>query len=472
MVGDGPARQGCHGAALYAPLCVHATGTFGPFRWATRTGVMRRPCYAQPVTDTARPPADHDLLARAVAAREALDEATRAMAGVLAVDRVLQLIVDRVRELIGARYAALGIVDAEGQIEQFITSGMSSAERARIGAPPRGHGLLGLIIRENRTIRIPDIATDPRSYGFPRHHPEMHAFLGVPVAVRGRTIGNLYLTEKEGGFSDDDQRARRDVRPPRRRSPWRTPGSTSRSSASPSSRSASGSARTSTTASSRRSTRSGLSLEDVPDLMDEEPDEARPARRAGDRGLDQTIRDIRNFIFGLRPAAARRASTWSRASPRWPTSSGSTRWSTSSCGPAATADGARLGPDRTLELLSIAREALSNIARHARATRAEIGVAPEPEIAGVEIEIADNGVGLRPGRAARPRPPGPAQHAHARRSRSGATLVVDSRAGRRDAYHRPGARADRTDESSTARRSLTATTPASRARPGAEPARR
>ena len=72
---------------------------------------------------------------------------------------------------------------------------------------PRGHGLLGLIVRENRSFRIPDLAVDPRRYGFPPHHPPMHSFLGVPVTVQGRSVGNLYLTNKTGAdeFSEDDQ---------------------------------------------------------------------------------------------------------------------------------------------------------------------------------------------------------------------------------------------------------------------------
>ncbi len=83
------------------------------------------------------------------------------MASVLSVDEVLQVIVDQVRPLVGAQYAALGIVDSRGVIERFITSGLSDEARARIGPLPRGHGFLGLIIRENGSFRIPDINTDP-----------------------------------------------------------------------------------------------------------------------------------------------------------------------------------------------------------------------------------------------------------------------------------------------------------------------
>src|SRR5919199_3608043 len=107
----------------------------------------------------------------AVDALAALDEATRAIAGILDVDRVLQLIVDRVRELIGSRYAALGIVTDDGVIERFITSGITDDVRKAIGPLPHGRGLLGLIIREGRSYRIPEIAAHPDSSGFPPNHP-------------------------------------------------------------------------------------------------------------------------------------------------------------------------------------------------------------------------------------------------------------------------------------------------------------
>ena len=139
---------------------------------------------------------------------EALDQAVRGIAGILSTDLVLQLIVDRVRELLGAQYAALGIVGSHGLIELFITSGITKEQRAAIGPTPRGHGLLGLIIREGRTLRIPDIAHHPDSYGFPPHHPEMHSLLGVPVRAKGRIVGDLYLTNKQSAptFTDEDER--------------------------------------------------------------------------------------------------------------------------------------------------------------------------------------------------------------------------------------------------------------------------
>ena len=129
------------------------------------------------------------------AAVEALSEAIRGIAGILTVDEVLQLIVDRVRVLVGARYAALGILGEDGRrIERFLTSGITVEQRRLLGDPPQGHGLLGLIINEGRALRIPDIAAHPASYGFPPNHPPMTTLLGVPVRLKGRIIGTTKNT--------------------------------------------------------------------------------------------------------------------------------------------------------------------------------------------------------------------------------------------------------------------------------------
>jgi GAF domain-containing protein len=92
-------------------------------------------------------------------------------------------------------------------LENFITYGIDERQRALIGPPPRGHGILGLVIREARPIRLPDLGRHPDSYGFPPHHPPMRSFLGVPVVSKRGAFGNLYLTEKIGGepFGDDDE---------------------------------------------------------------------------------------------------------------------------------------------------------------------------------------------------------------------------------------------------------------------------
>jgi signal transduction histidine kinase len=119
---------------------------------------------------------------------------------------VLRRIVESAVELVGAQYGALGVVSPRGGLEQFITVGMSDEVVARIGHLPEGHGLLGALIADPRNIRLPRLADDPRSSGFPAGHPSMDSFLGVPITVRGVVYGNLYLSNQElGEFSDDDE---------------------------------------------------------------------------------------------------------------------------------------------------------------------------------------------------------------------------------------------------------------------------
>lgn len=110
--------------------------------------------------------------------------------------------------VIGARYAAVGVLAPDGRLlESFTTYGMDAEQRALIGDLPRGHGILGLVIRAGRPIRLPDLTKHPDSYGFPPHHPPMHSFLGVPIVGKRGIFGNLYLTEKLGSgvFTDDDE---------------------------------------------------------------------------------------------------------------------------------------------------------------------------------------------------------------------------------------------------------------------------
>src|SRR6266545_6012988 len=136
-----------------------------------------------------------------------LVDAGIALSSELSLDALLQRIVETAAELTGARYAALGVIDKTGHgLERFLTTGVDPETHAAIGDPPRGRGILGVLIREAEPLRLHDIADDPRSVGFPRNHPPMRAFLGVPILLRGVAYGNLYLTEKEGGdFSDEDE---------------------------------------------------------------------------------------------------------------------------------------------------------------------------------------------------------------------------------------------------------------------------
>jgi signal transduction histidine kinase len=130
----------------------------------------------------------------------ALVETGIALTSELTLDAVLEQLVRAAAELTGARYAALGVIDRDGEaLERFISHGLDPEEREAIGDLPRGRGLLGLLIRDARPIRVAELSEHPSAVGFPPSHPAMHTFLGVPVLLRGTAYGNLYLTEKEGG---------------------------------------------------------------------------------------------------------------------------------------------------------------------------------------------------------------------------------------------------------------------------------
>jgi two-component system, NarL family, sensor histidine kinase DevS len=140
----------------------------------------------------------------------ALLDAVVAVGGNLDLHETLERIVVAAARLADTRYAALGVLDHTGeQLADFITHGVSDEERARIGAQPRGHGILGLLITDPRPIRLHNLREHAESYGFPANHPKMRSFLGVPVRVRDHVFGNLYLTEKHGGgdFTIEDEQA-------------------------------------------------------------------------------------------------------------------------------------------------------------------------------------------------------------------------------------------------------------------------
>ncbi len=329
----------------------------------------------------------------------ALDQAIRGISGVLDVDRVLQVIVDRVRELVEAEYAAIGIVDRDGVIERFITSGMSDETRATIGELPHGRGLLGLIIRENRTVRIPEIAAHPESYGFPPHHPPMASFLGMPIQNRGVAVGRLYLTNKRNApeFTESDQalvemfalHAGIAIENARLHDQVR---------------------RLAVVDERERISRDlhdnaiqsiyaqTLSLDDVPDLVAEDPDEARRRVDEAIDALHAVIRDIRNFIFGLRPVLLESGNL----------ADGLEHLATElrrNGGVAVTVavddPGQRLAslPIETVaELLAVVRETLSNTARHARASLTTVTLSTAG--GALRLEIADDGRGFDPGRGA------------------------------------------------------------------------
>lgn len=138
----------------------------------------------------------------------ALVDAGLALAADLDLDSLLQRIADQSREVVGARYGAVGVVAEDGRLVRFIYSGIDEETASQIGDLPDGRGVLGALIEESRPLRLREISDHPRSYGFPNNHPPMHTFLGVPIIVRGRVFGRLYLTEKadRAEFTKDDER--------------------------------------------------------------------------------------------------------------------------------------------------------------------------------------------------------------------------------------------------------------------------
>ena len=324
---------------------------------------------------------------------EALVDATREIAAMLELEPVLQLIVDRVRSLVGADYAALGIVGANGRIDRFITSGISAEDRALIGANPQGRGLLGLIIREGRSYRIPNIVEHPDSAGFPPNHPAMTSFLGVPISVHGRSVGNLYLTDKRDAleFSDADRllvemfslRAGIAIENARLHEQVQ---------------------RLAIVEERERISRDlhdgiiqaiygvALSLEDVQSLMASDPDEAEARVDRAIDSLNLTIREIRNFILGLRSELLHGADIVAGVATlveEFATSGAADVDLELALDPEVTAG---LPMTHRVQILQMAREALSNAARHARATR--IRLTMRSDAGSIELTVEDDGVGF------------------------------------------------------------------------------
>lgn len=139
--------------------------------------------------------------------KDVLLEAGLTLASELSLPMVLQRIVDLAAQVTDARYGALGVLGDGGELEEFITTGLSAEQRRSIGALPRGRGLLGLLIREPQSLRIERISAHPNSVGFPPNHPPMTSFLGAPVKAMGKVFGNIYLTEKRTAseFTKEDE---------------------------------------------------------------------------------------------------------------------------------------------------------------------------------------------------------------------------------------------------------------------------
>ncbi len=328
-----------------------------------------------------------------------LIEAGMVLASELSLDAVLQRIVELAVDLTDARYGALGVLTPDGRsIQDFITVGITPEERAAVGDPPTGHGLLGALTREARPLRIPDIGADPRSVGFPPNHPPMTSLLGARIIGRGTVFGNIYLTDKQGAemFDEEDERvlvvlatqaaiavenARLvDETERRGRELQRLQVIEERE-------------------------RIGKELHDgviqslfavgmsLQGLASSTAD-AEVARRleAAVEDVDGAIRDLRNYIFGLRPgilADRQLDQALKEIAGEFGTRTGVVT--------VVDVDGevASLLASRAGDVVQLAREALSNVSRHGEATTCRISL--QRDEGGVVLEIDDDGRGFDTG---------------------------------------------------------------------------
>jgi signal transduction histidine kinase len=322
---------------------------------------------------------------------QAVNAAGLALTSELDREELLQRVADQARAVANAKYAALGVFDAEGTIETFTTSGITAEERARIGPLPRGLGLIGHLQQERRPLRLLDLRTHPASVGFPDGHPPMRSFLGTPIVLRGEPLGNLYLTEKRGAdeFTADDaealetlaaqaaiaienarlyeqvervaaleerQRIRMDLHDGVMQSLYGV----------------------------------SLLLEDLAERVDVEPAHNKAQlRRSVDR-LNAAIADLRGYVLGLRQVqASDQPLTESLPLLAEQARSNALIDVDVKVSPVASR---RLDPARREATYYIAADALANIARHARARHAWVRLSDED--GGVVLQIADDGVGF------------------------------------------------------------------------------
>lgn len=328
---------------------------------------------------------------RGLAPLHQLIEAVASIGSDLDLEQLLQRIVETATALVDARYGALGVLDdSRTRLSQFVTTGLSDETRAAIGALPDGHGILGLLIVDAKPIRLPDLSQHPDSGGFPPNHPPMSTFLGVPIRVRNEVFGNLYLTNKctggeftaldeelvvglagaaavaieharlyarvqELALATDRERIARDLHD----------------------------------TVIQRLFATGLGLQATTRLIGIEPDEVRRRIDQAVDDLDVTVRHIRTAIFGLGTSAATGSGLRERVLAVATDAARPLGFH-----PAVTFEGvidASVDEATAREVLAALREALTNVARHAKATRVSVLVAVKDQQ--LILEVADDGIG-------------------------------------------------------------------------------
>jgi signal transduction histidine kinase len=308
---------------------------------------------------------------------------------------VLHTIIETAADVVDAKYGAVGVLDESGtRLSDFITVGIDEAGREAIGQLPEGHGILGLLIVDPKPLRLPDLREHPDRYGFPPNHPQMTSFLGVPIAVRGKVFGNLYLCDKAGGdvFTDVDQElavglasaagiAIENARLHARVAEFATVEDRERI------------ARDLHDTVIQRLFAIGLGLHATLRLVTDPAIKSRLLTAVDD--LDTTVRDVRAAIFELHTVRLPGRSIRQELIQLCSESSRGLGFE-----PVIRFDGpidSAVSDSLADELFAVLREALTNIAKHAQASSAEVSV--EARDAMLSARVVDDGVGYRTGSA-------------------------------------------------------------------------
>lgn len=344
-----------------------------------------------------------------------LIQAAAEVAGQPDLEAVLRTTVRTAREATGATYAALGVIGEHGTLSDFLHEGMDDDQVEAVGDLPSGKGVLGALITDPHTIRLHSISDHAASAGFPPHHPEMTTFLGVPIKVGDRIFGNLYLTDKPGGFSEEDEAMVEGL-------------------------AAIAGAAVSTARLRDRLTRLalvedreriardlhdaviqdlfavGLGLQNVA-LTSADPTMAESLDDAVDR-LDQAIGSLRTFVFDLR--AASQAHTDPARAVRQLVTRLSAPYGIETSVEVGR-DLGRLPADRLDDALHIVRESVSNALRHSGTDRIDVRL--DRGDLGLIVVVRDHGSGFDPGSPTTGMGLG---NLRARTDRAGGELDIDS----------------------------------------------
>ena len=327
-----------------------------------------------------------------------LVEAGLALASELDLDALLQRIADLARDVVGARYAAVGVVGDDGLLLRFVYSGIDQETADEIGDLPHGRGLLGVLIEGGRPMRMPEISQHPQSYGFPPNHPPMHSFLGVPIVIRERVFGRLYLTEKQGApaITKDDERIAMTLA---------AQAGVAIQNANLLEEIRARSEELAVLEERDRISKElhdgviqsiysvGLSLQGAMSLLARDPDGTRNRIDEAITTLDDVIRDVRSYIFALQPKSVEERGL-KRAIEELVRELEINALVESTV--QVSDEALQLLPaDFKGDFIQITREILSNIARHAKAQEVALSVAIR-EGHTVVLTVEDDGVGFDP----------------------------------------------------------------------------